>query len=390
MVRRAASALVVAGAVLACGCGSARSDLKAVESGGSGPASGGWASGGSASGGSASGGSASGGGSDGPAGTGGAVQHFDGASNVAELCVTFPAAWGAYMARCHGGEASEWQSSISTPCGTVARSEAAGRITLHSDNAQACLASLASDDCSAPVRCNDLFTGSVPEGESCNRLSLPGGDECEPGAFCRAETLGSCGSICSPVLKLGESCAGMGNISPCAAGLSCDNNARCALPSGAKGEACTSGLCGPGSYCDARDKADPGTCRALKTEGPCKPSQCAPGLRCIGEGEPQCVPARPVGARCTFGSIECAGQCSLDGQCEVASQEGEPCGQILDPLTSKYGNLACAGDLFCDNQVCHRRLEVGERCTFGAGTKPCADVGESLASCHEGKCTRCE
>src|SRR6187397_1891966 len=39
----------------------------------------------------------------GSGGTGGMAQHFPGASSVAEMCASFPAAWGAYMARCHGG-----------------------------------------------------------------------------------------------------------------------------------------------------------------------------------------------------------------------------------------------------------------------------------------------
>ena len=335
----------------------------------------------------------------GSGGTGGMAQHYPGASSVAEMCATFPAAWGAYMARCHGGEPEEWQSLVSTLCGPAARSENEGRITLNADNAQACLAHLASDTCIIdPFQdpCGHLFTGSIPRGGICNRLELHGGDECEPGAFCRAETLGTCNSVCSPILELGEGCTGKDNISPCADGLVCDPDSGCVVPA-AEGEACTQLYgCEPGFYCDLQANSEdfPGSCQRAKAEGPCEfVYQCAPGYQCMGEveGERNCMRFKPVGAACAFGFNECEGQCSLEGQCQVASKDGEPCAYVEDPTTSKGETFSCASGLFCDPEVqlCRPLLEPGTSCP-GIGIFACAGEGEGLGDCDSGQCASCD
>ena len=363
-------------------------------SGGSGASAGSGASSGSgALGGSdASGGSGASGGAG--AGTGGAVQGVGAASSVEEVCASYPAAWGAYMARCHGGDAEEWQRTIQIPCASAIEAESQGRIRLDTENAAICLNGLAQQDCtgSTPPACSYLVTGTVPAGEICKRLGLWGDTgECENG-FCTSEVVDSCTSSCTPYLQLGENCTGQFNYTPCAPGTQCSPDLGCTVGAG-EGEDCSGTWdCKSSFYCEISEGSDSGTCERPKTEGACTTAaECAPGLSCVGDaGEKSCLPIKPVGAPCTFGWYECGGQCSLDGQCEIAADEGEPCGTLTDPVTERTANLKCDGGLYCDldAQTCRPRIEPGKPCSGSVNT--CGDPAGRVTTCEGGLCAICE
>ena len=80
----------------------------------------------------------------------------------------------------------------------------------------------------------------------------------------------------------------------------------------------------------------------------------------------------------------------MDGQCEIAAAEGEPCGTLIDPVTERSGNLSCAGGLFCDleDQTCHPLLQPGDPCQ-SSGSQ-CAGEGDRAADCDQGVCTTCD
>lgn len=313
-----------------------------------------------------------------------------------ELCAAYPVAWGAYMARCHGGDAEAWEQTVQIPCGSAIQSESEGRLRLNTENAASCLDGLAREACGAvslaPASgCSELFTGTVPAGEECKRLELwGGGNECEPGAFCNAEVLGGCSSVCSTYLRLGEGCTGMFESTPCAPGTQCDPNEGCIVPA-EDGEECLENWHCESYHCLVPDAGTSGTCQSPANEGPCTSvTQCAAGLRCVGDtGGKNCVPPKPVGESCTFGWSECTGHCSLDGVCEIAAAAGEPCGSVIDPVTERSESIACSGGLFCDldDQTCRPLLQPGEQCP---STGACAGADDRVARCDQGECMTCD
>ena len=328
------------------------------------------------------------------AGTGGVVQGVGAASNLEEVCASYPAAWGAYMARCHGGDAEEWQRTLQIPCASAIEAEGRGRIRLDTENAAICLDGLARQDCtgSPPSACSYLVTGTVPAGEICKRLGLWGGiGECENG-FCTSEVVDSCASSCTPYLQLGENCTGQFNYTPCAPGTQCSPDLGCTVGA-AEGEDCGGNWdCKSSFYCEIPEGSDSGTCERPKTEGACATAaECASGLSCVGDPEERsCMPIKPVGAPCTFGWYECRGQCSLDGRCEIAAGEGEPCGTLTDPVTERTANLKCAGGLYCDldARTCRPLVEPGKPCTGSVNT--CGDPEGRVTTCEDGLCAICE
>lgn len=315
-------------------------------------------------------------------------------TSVEELCTVFPTVWAAHMARCFGGDPETWSAVVEAPCGPVIESEAAGRIDFNPDNARACLEGLRGVDCSFDARtsrtCANLVLGSVPAREPCQSMATllqRQFDECESGTYCDWHGPG-CEASCRAYAGEGVSCAGNYNTTVCLPGLSCDNElAECQVPS-AEGEACTGTYdCQSALYCDAEAGTE-GTCRPAKTEGSCRGArECAPNSRCV---EGSCVPPKPVGAPCTVGLNECAGQCSDEGTCQVIAAYGERCGGV--------GNgevLHCEPGLFCpsETKLCTPRLEVGASCPTRATTRSaCADIPDGTSFCEpeEDICIRCD
>jgi len=352
------------------------------------------------SGGQSVGGSSGGEEGEGASSTGGAGGSSEpipsaGVSTVAEFCAVFPTAMAAYMATCEGG-------SVTMPdCGAAVRSESAGRVSLNVEQADLCLHVLGGDEC-ASIPCSQVLVGTVPKDGTCNNLDTLIGDECAPGFYCPATRTGACASSCidAPLLEEGESCAGNGNNDTCPAPLQCDAEAICNMPMD-EGESCrASGDCRPDLHCVFLDEDEPslgGSCE-LRTAGdgdPCDSLQdCVPGYHCLGaEGAKACVLPKGVGEHCIFGWNECAQQCSLEGECELASEEGDPCGQVEDVASGESELLQCAADFYCETEssTCQKRIEVGTSCAgILALGDPCERGSEAATECAMGACQLCE
>lgn len=305
-------------------------------------------------------------------------------TTVADLCQTFPAAWGDLMARCYGGEAADWAWLVHHACSETALAEKAGRIALNEANVAACFAVLAGGEClfgpgQFRPQCTDLVTGSVPVGQPCAFSGY--GDECVSDAYCHS-TGSICVGICAPRGIEGDGCHGLFVDVICASGLDCDGpSAVCKVPS-AEGKPCAGELCQPGLYCDGAPKE--GTCRPLESSGPCQSnSVCAPGFRCIETvgGAGACTQVKPTGTPCTLGRRECAGYCSPEGTCRVVAEEGESCGSAKDSTGTLSESIPCGTGLFCDrlsnattDAICRRQLPLGSPWPETAASgNPCDD-----------------
>jgi hypothetical protein len=377
-----------------------------TDGGGTVDGSGGSNTGGAHTGGSPSDGASSGGssggtestGGDGSSPTGGSGGSSEpvpsaGVSTVAEFCALYPAAMAAYHAACDGGSVDDWLGA--TPdCGAAVRSEAAGRVSLNVEQADVCLHGLTGGECRG-FSCSAVLLGTIPEDGTCNNLRTSLGDECAPGLFCPASRHDTCTHSCSlpDLLPEGGNCGGQFNYADCPLPMQCDSEALCNLPLG-EGESCAgNGDCASGLYCLLVGEA--GTCepRPAGVGDPCTSNnECQAGL-CRGEeGAQACALPKQVGDSCTFGENECAQQCSLDGVCEVASQEGEPCGQIGE-IASGSEYLSCASDLFCETEssTCQPRLELGVSCVGVESLgEPCELSDQGLTECPMGACVLCE
>jgi|GEM_PF-6950180 len=375
---------------LACSDGGGSGD---ASGGGSGDApSDGWSTGGS--GGTES--SGTGGGGSAAGGSGGASETVPsaGVSTVAEFCALYPAAMAAYSAACEGGSVDDWLGETSD-CGAAVRSETLGRVSLNVEQADLCLYGLTGGECRG-FSCSEVLIGTIPDDGVCNNLRTPLGDECAPGLFCPASRYDTCTHFCQApeVLPEGGNCAGQANYAECPAPLQCDQEALCNVPRG-EGESCRGTRdCAPALYCVLA--GEDGTCepRPAGVGDPCAShDECQAGL-CRGEeGAQACALPKHVGDACTFGEGECAQQCSLDGVCEIASQEGAPCGQIGDAASGESEYLGCASDLFCETEssTCQKRLELGTSCAgVQALGEPCELSDQGLTECPMGACVLCE
>jgi hypothetical protein len=217
---------------------------------------------------------------------------------------------------------------------------------------EAALADLACEELTgAPdlAACDDVWDGTVGDGDACASTAECAAGWCDPGE-------------CDPALSC---CAGVCTADDPDAGVPIDGD-------------CSIDLCVTDAYCD--ETAEPPTCRALvELDGACGEGQCVEGLYCRitdpdlgtgvcsqlpGEGEP-CDPDYPVCARadnwcdpadntchklaavgetCDPAADNCApyAWCSPDGICEARPGDGEPC-EDWPP---------CLGDLECVDDTC--------------------------------------
>lgn len=324
-----------------------------------------------------------------------------GVSTVAEFCSVFPHALAAYMARCNGGSADDWLRAA-PGCGFAVRSEESGRVSLHVEQADLCLHGLADDACNG-FSCSQVLVGTIPRGSICNHLATSLGDECDPGSYCPPPDADACVSVCSraPLLEEGDHCGGNFNNDTCPAPLQCDADAICSVPRG-KGETCRAmSDCSPGLHCAFIDEGDSslgGSCQpsTARDGAPCTWSEeCAPGYGCrlTDGGGLACTLPQRVGESCVFGRHECSQQCSVQGVCEIASGEGDPCGgRVEDSATGQWEELKCAPDLYCEpeSSTCHQRVELGEACVAGASPREqCDRSDEGVTSCQTGACQLC-
>jgi hypothetical protein len=242
----------------------------------------------------------------------------------------------------------------------------AGRLRYQSDLVAVCTSELAAVDCDLgqldTSPCNQIFTGTRAEGESCG-LSL----ECTSGAWCsRPSGLGSCGT-CQRLADRGASCT----TAPCALDTRCIDVGQ-------------NGMSNP--VCIPIDAAENGECLTIAT-GLCRGS-----LRCVGTDALTCRrPASSAGATCDAAD-ETAPDCDLgrnlacsNGTCTAATWGGvgSPCG----------GTAFCSGDAVCSaatGGTCQGLPTLGQSCaTVGAcaidaycdGTGTCAPVKPAGSTC---------
>ena len=224
----------------------------------------------------------------------------------------------------------------------------AGKIAFSEDAAQACLDAYAALSCDTTMQtsaldvCADVFTGTVPIGETC---AFDG--ECESDSCVVPSCTGvCCQGTCAPARTppaIGEPCTFL-----CADGAYCTIEGTCAalLPAGA---ACSDPLaCAVGLYCAGYSAMTSGSCRAIPHLGePCE-SFCAEAGAICDSGT--CVEAGVRGDACTSSA-----QCSvyyecIDGACATFPALGMPC-------TSR-----CADGAWCNSGTCEAQKPLSADC----------------------------
>ncbi|MFO0681801.1 MAG: hypothetical protein U0234_07110 [Sandaracinus sp.] len=232
--------------------------------------------------------------------------------------------------------------------------------------------------------CQDLFVGSLPDGEACTFSA-----ECESG-LCVGPT-DECGT-CTPRLALGASCDPTLVAPFCDRGLYCDGSGHCVarvglggecdpsngdaspracehlllcqpdpssptrhvcghLPVDAEGAPCPlDTVCAPGFVCGSVDGV--GTrCRRPRTDGTCDAQIAGPGTDCP-DGEcvmGRCVPYPSVGESCELTrACRAPAFCALASMCVVPHALGEPCTLDSDCESDHCTAGRCAEAALCN------------------------------------------
>lgn len=252
-----------------------------------------------------------------------------------------------------------------------------GRIGYDKKKAAECIAYVRARSCEHPqlhqaseaelagqAACAEVFVGRMGRNGPCLSAS-----ECAETSICGFDPscmdaccVGACRVLASPV-KVGEACPSGG----CEEGSYCDFDPNTGLPTTCKqapglGKPCAqSGVCSGGAVCDYTDGVEP-TCVAPKAPG--KP--CYDNYECEQPGvcrydnntfESECFRPSDEGGPCRFddGGLQCMrfdNVCTPGNTCELRPGKGDSCQQSQ-----------CAGDFFCSETQ-------GYRCT------PVADAGE--------------
>jgi hypothetical protein len=203
---------------------------------------------------------------------------------------------------------------------------------------------------------------------------------CAPGTVCWHPS-GTCGGVCEPGRKVGESCDD--NTARCSAGLACASDGCHPRPARA-GDICwANNQCRTEElYCDTATR----TCRRRPGEGePCGGTfrDCATGTNCTGSGGglPTCARAPAIGERCHFQANPCQPGlfCAHNDGVEkpgVCFQYGAAGMSCRGP-----GGVACAPDLVCQaDGICAPPHGLGASCRYHP------DCARGLR-CEAGACT---
>ncbi len=270
--------------------------------------------------------------------------------------------------------------------------EALGWIAYSPAQADACLAEMALLDCQDFDHAGRDLNGQTACGQvlasmQADQSPCVSGFECLSGV-CRFSDL--CPGTCAPVVGLDADCSG-GQV--CADGSLCWQGVCMALP-GNPGDACPEGFCAwpllcrmsgtdnsswrcaelgltgevcgpdarvcfPGLFCKQEQSDGPGLCAVPGQEGAvCQDSsECyepaGPVLLCSGG---TCLPAPAAGEPCEEYSCDqawCDTQ-AITPTCVALAQQGQNCSQ----------DSRCLPELFCRDELCQPRLQVGENCAL--------------------------
>ncbi len=258
--------------------------------------------------------------------------------------------------------------NVTTQCSNMTKAIAAGRQKYDGSKAQACIDAAKSQTCDQilgggkPLACADMLSGAVAAGGTCYQS-----DDCSGDAYC--ETNGTCAGKCTAYVAVGGDCSN----GQCTRGSSCIST-KCVADVGPS-QACGTSVawCQIGANCSA----DPGTCQAAPTSGPCDfdRKQCAAGYACVGwtpSADGSCAPAKAVGASCTAGKKEClSGAACVGGTCKIA-KVGDTCGYV--GTMSSLEVVMCVGG-YCDNDPQHGKM-TGTCLAFKAVGATCAGGSE--------------
>ena len=208
------------------------------------------------------------------------------------------------------------------------------------------------EDQTTGAACANLFVGSIPVGGACKDDT-----DCANGGSCGSDPNNSGGGlVClaqagtTTHAKAGEGCngnctssdgvtecsgsavgsSGVAGICYASDGLYCSQTQVC-TPLAQIGEACESGGCVTGAFCDA------GTCAAQRDSGSCSDAQdaCSANSFCdITSG--QCTPKKAAGAVCNQSSDCLSDECSASASAT---------GQSTCAASGAASLMSCAGNL---------------------------------------------
>lgn len=285
--------------------------------------------------------------------------------SLADYCAEIPAAVDLESACFHFDPAV--LGSLVSSCVAMEAEVAAGRLAYRGDRAKACIDAWKVITCEAidagVPECAGVLVGTVANGNACLDDFECADGQCLVGA--------SCPGICTAYVGLNGVCSAAG--AQCAQGLLCDPNNRCiaTTPPAKQGQACATGGCEAGLYCDPGPK----TCAPKKKSGSCAgaPDACAVGYACVGGGS--CVVYSGRGERCGQ-DAECGwGWACIDGACGPAPAIGSPC-------ASSVGGATCTRGAYCDRAGTPATCRAQK-----AGGATCTDYVECASyACTAGKC----
>lgn len=268
----------------------------------------------------------------------------------------------------------------------------------------------------APGECAKVFTGVAADGAICNQ-----DEECKSLYCAKSETQNwDCPGKCTAKVAVGQACS---SDDACQGDLLCIES-KCTAAGGKVGDACVTGSCGAGLFCDSNavksacaakvnagqpcdsedactaglfcgpnSAGDASVCQApAKIGAPCAssgsgsgggsgsdmfgnaPSPCEGGGICAAAATPggasTCLAPAALGGACTHPQqcggmdVECAGlTATTPGKCQLLPGKGQKCSQ---PDLMKGVIFTCQLPLACDSKtsVCVDPPTAGQPCLF--------------------------